>query len=868
MIKCSYFSIIFFFVILFFSVTVNGLSVEDELLVWLDASTLDLKEGDQVTEWKDLSGNNLHAFQENPEYKPVYRKGKFNDHPVISFNEEFLKIDFEKYYQPPFTVFVVFSINKYNFHMQIIDGLDPGNRLRLGMERIENNLYKLFCTTDWPPVMEKELYLSREEKYQVSILYNYDNKESILRLNNGELSRNAGLGELPVSKITIGARTTHDSQWFKGNIAETIIFNRDLNKEEIMMVEEYLQNKYKYETKKIVEKELTEAPTNTDYDTRNQWMLELFKDKRIESNTKKGLIEVLAKLRLTDGQNEEAMEYIANNIPGHANMFDIPPVVQALYMYGESFSKEQIEKIRKAVTGSEVGRIITGGGTENHAAMSVVGMYLLPQYFPDEKWDTERMGILNSEEMKVIAKERILQRSRGYYHFSNNEQLSTTYFTTNLYPFFILMKFAEDQVVRDAAEALVLYHLSMVALNNFDGHLMPPFNRRNVLQQQYGPPLRKEGRSLPTFLPFTWLFWEQNEVIAEDFISALEPAYPLFYGVTDWQMPELLNRIALGAEVPYEIWGTLGHFNQWGKNEEQDVLRYVWRDKKYAIGGPVAQYFDPDEFYIDHHSFNITWKSNNRFRALETMHPYWHSNRGEDYWKNTHSPFQQFGIHQNTAIVMYDIPDSDPWIFRGRNDWRELRNQHFDNLIHLAQIRFPTTIDKLVQNGDWYFFREKDVFVAIRVLKPGHTLNQLPDERLRELDGYSDLFNVIKSHESQTGFIFEVGKADDYDFNSFQKTVKNNALKINWDEMEVQYTNSQGDQLRFKYDNDFRENKNGFILISPDLWVNNKLRKDKITVWPITESPLVSLNNGILNVEKNGDGFTVDWSGKYPRIEK
>jgi hypothetical protein len=510
-------------------------------------------------------------------------------------------------------------------------------------------------------------------------------------------------------------------------------------------------------------------------------------------------------------------------------------------------------------------------------------------------WNIE--GGLTSAQMMEKAKALILSRGKGFYRVGNNEQLSSTYSSVNVYPLLTLMEYAKDPEVRDAAEAMVLYHLSMVALNNFDGHIMPPFNRRNAVQMRFGPEKKPTGRYMPIHLSIAWLYWGQNEVIPEDFTVGGEMPAALMFAVSDYKVPEPLNRIARGADVPYEIRGSIsqfsyynrGGFADWGGADKPEVLRYVLREKDFAIGGVEAQYFDPMGFNLDYHTFGISWKSPNRFRSLELMHPYWRSNEnkqtiagqtsadpdkvkitgGENYWKATHSPFQQTAVYKNTAIVMFDIPEKDPWAGRGREDWEKQRNNHYDNLIKLAQLRFPVTVDEFTQDKDFYFFREGNVFVGIRVLKSGHTHQELGDHHLESLDGYSDLFHVIQSREAQTGFVFEVGTADDYgSFETFKKRFMNNPLSVDWNSLKVDYTNSTKTNLRFQYDSDYSEDQDGYIWIAPDLWVNGKKRELYLTGWPVAESPVVSMKNGVLKVNQGGNSIMVDWSGELPRIEK
>ena len=81
-------------------------------------------------------------------------------------------------------------------------------------------------------------------------------------------------------------------------------------------------------------------------------------------------------------------------------------------------------------------------------------------------------------------------------------------------------------------------------------------------------------------------------------------------------------------------------------------------------------------------------------------------------------------------------------------------------------------------------------------------------------------------------------------------------------------TTLYGDQLRFRYDTDYSEDAEGFIKIVPDLCVNGELREVDFDNWPLAESPVMTLKDGILRIEQGGDRVEVDWSGELPRISR
>jgi hypothetical protein len=68
-----------------------------------------------------------------------------------------------------------------------------------------------------------------------------------------------------------------------------------------------------------------------------------------------------------------------------------PALVRALYKFGDRFSADQLERIKRAVTGEVFTYRMRGHGTENHAMDFVSALYLLPQYFPDATWSVARL---------------------------------------------------------------------------------------------------------------------------------------------------------------------------------------------------------------------------------------------------------------------------------------------------------------------------------------------------------------------------------------------------------------------------------------------------------------------------------------------
>ncbi len=105
-------------------------------------------------------------------------------------------------------------------------------------------------------------------------------------------------------------------------------------------------------------------------------------------------------------------------------------------------------------------------------------------------------------------------------------------------------------------------------------------------------------------------------------------------------------------------------------------------------------------------------------------------------------------------------------------------------------------------------------------------------------------------------------------FGAFQQAVKNNPLRVDWNALEVRYTSTRGNELRFRYDTNYSEDADDFIKIVPDLWINGQLREVNFNDWPLAESPVMTLKDRILRIEQGGERVEVDWSGELPRIRR
>jgi hypothetical protein len=596
-------------------------------------------------------------------------------------------------------------------------------------------------------------------------------------------------------------------------------------------------------------------PTDGDYEARRAWLIGLHEPPpEIRGHPKTGLPDAYGRLVASNGEDREALAYIAGYPDSPNAMFDYPWVAKSLYGFRDHFSPEQIEQIKANVM--ERDDFLTHW-TENHAIKRVTSGYLFAQAFPDATWKwREGDREISSEELMAIAKDQLRRRGRGFFRSGSTEQLSPTYAFLNATPLLALADHAEDPEVKAMAEALLLYHLATIATNNFDGHLMPPLNRR-APQMRFEDPNKQHSRYTAIHHPTAWLLWGHGEVVAGDYLKSIEPNAALAFAASRWQPPDVIARIAQGAGAPYDVRGQLAQFSQWGHRTDWELLRFMHRNEDYALGFPVGKRFRPENHFNDFDEVEVVWKSKNKFRQLEVFHPYWRSNQGSNYRRELTSPFMQATGDRNTILVMFNIPDADPWPTRGQDGWLSERNEHFDNLRKDTVVRFPAKVDEIVEHRGGYFIREGNVYIAVRPMRDGHRLDRGP----------ADWFHSIRTEASRAGYVIEVGTADQFDsFQAFQRRVLANPLTVDWRRLEARYRNSHGQTFRMAMSHQNYSPNDEFYMFVPRAEVGGTPVDTRN--WPVFDSPVVSLIDRILTIEEGGDRIIVDWQSEIPRISR
>lgn len=232
---------------------------DEGLVLWLDASIMNLGDETRVHQWIDRSGNKNHGVQNTEDFQPLYRKNVVNGLPVIDFTggARFLNIpkDIARGV-PGFSVFVVLQTNAIDSRQDILalsTGQTTGEvRVWYGREWEDGKISWGGRVLDADPFRQVSGGNVIPGQWSIdSAVFDFtETKLDIYRdgIHLGGLDpyqNSDKTSETDSILAQIGANEHFsDKVPMDGQIAEIIIFNRALSEDERKAVESYLASKY------------------------------------------------------------------------------------------------------------------------------------------------------------------------------------------------------------------------------------------------------------------------------------------------------------------------------------------------------------------------------------------------------------------------------------------------------------------------------------------------------------------------------------------------------------------------------------------------------------------------------------------------
>ncbi len=618
------------------------------------------------------------------------------------------------------------------------------------------------------------------------------------------------------------------------------------------------------------------AAEDSTFDDHSAWMIDRAGNVPVSPNDRANAAGLIGRLAYNNGNDPDALDavskWFATSWTG--GEFNYPAIGLLANRYWDKFTQEQRDTLKDSMKNIFD---FWSHGTENHAIMRASGGYLLGQLWPDEAvYRIGGQGAKTGAEIMATCKERILSISKSLFYNGYNENLSTTYLPWHVNPWSALYDEADDPEVKAAANAALNFHFAHLASNRFEGLVIPPIARENMQQTSLYAAWQARGY-IASAQRYCWLYWgdPDRDINGRWGWSDL----PLYLATSSWRPHPAIDNIARQT-APQEIKGSWSHGTYWGgiqpANDPEtgystpapfsglpgEVVRYAYREELFAMGGAFYQYY-PGGFYTQNCAFALHYRtsSDKALQTVEVHHPYWRSNTGG--WRARNSPFMQIAQHKSTAIVLFNIPNEDPWADRGRDDWQAMRDNHFENLIQEGLLRYPKSIDEMVEANDWIFLREGDVYIAIRPLKD-YTIDTDDDSAKTHPNTDQVYFNMVRSAFAQTGFIIDVATSADFDsFAAFQEAISASTPTIDTSQPSASYTNARGDTISATWNPPDYLDTATPVRVRAGLTVNG----DEVPVdetYPVLQSPYANVADGLMQLETPEGQLEVDWTGELP----
>ena len=554
------------------------------------------------------------------------------------------------------------------------------------------------------------------------------------------------------------------------------------------------------------------------------------------------------------------------------NMFTKIRAAQAFYHFHESFSEEEIARFKQeTVTYSG----FFGYGTENHIAMKRIAGLLFGQSFPEAEF---KHGLTGRQVMDECM--AYMQRyGRAVYGSSNSEFLSHIYFPVHMEAWASAWQYAQEPVARLMARAVLDWFFANAALNYHHRFVNGPLCRA-----AYRGIEAYEKHALSRLL---WVYGADTGETPEALSNLRMPSPVVSIALTDY-MPHkaIRNILTKKVQLPFTIrqaCANKGYVSQFCQNNlakekvswkypyQKSFFRYVYIHKNYAMGGGnlriTHEIFSSIPTTI---AFTASWQSKHPYNYLLAAHPYWFTkkkwSKEESMWgfgdnienkgeiEGTYfldedlfgfSPCLQMVQKENAAVLFYYIPEIDPF-----KNYRQKGGSASDRLKELIQecfVYIPKSVEERVQTENGFFIRDGNTYIAVIPFSPGAAW----EKSVRK-----DFFRIGIPGEL-TGFAIEMGDQTEYgSFKEFISRFSRDRLDLTRLKTErlARYNSSRGHVLTIRH--------TGFDTGLPKSTINGT--KVDFETYPTIESPYVTAEDHVLDVNDGKSGFTVDWRKEYP----
>ncbi|NOY38220.1 MAG: hypothetical protein GXO83_11690, partial [Chlorobi bacterium] len=222
--------------------------------MWLKADSIQgLINNDPVDTWRDISGNSNNVTQATVNNQPTFLTNYLNGFPVVSFNpvnNEYLSGNFGSGLSAPFTIITVVRFDNTSQYSYVINIGDGGADANVSVSRDYTAPYNsYYCWAGGGEYYDapKDSLQAGDLKIINAVHTAAGNHNLYFNGINQTVTPTGSPGILnPTGTLNIGRRWngSSGSNYMEGYTPEIIIYNRELNSTEQIIVENYLSAKY------------------------------------------------------------------------------------------------------------------------------------------------------------------------------------------------------------------------------------------------------------------------------------------------------------------------------------------------------------------------------------------------------------------------------------------------------------------------------------------------------------------------------------------------------------------------------------------------------------------------------------------------
>lgn len=454
----------------------------------------------------------------------------------------------------------------------------------------------------------------------------------------------------------------------------------------------------------------------------------------------------------------------------NGDMFWMFPVIGA-YLHG----KDKMSPATKAATRNAWKTYAPyRGDTENHWCMYYASLFLAAEQWPNLP-GTEWYNGKSSEENRDEAKAYLMHWMKITTTIGQGEFDSPDYFPEYVVSMSLLAQFAQDAEMKQRGRMMMDYLFADFAAEHLQGQYIGGFSR--IYEPAVYKPLVSPASA------FAYLYFNAGE--------PSQSSWVVLPALSGYQLPEIIYQIANDRTQTYihKERKRVRNVIRYGAEKNPPVYKYTYMTKDFGLSSLQGGILQP----IQQHTWSVRFTSGKPFTTIFGLHPYWSGielgmffpeeiktlvidvvgSKGtynkDDKWTSS-SPFERTFQHENTLLVLYDIPAGTT-------------SEHIDGF-------FPKTLEqRAVDASGWIMCKAGETYVGWYPLQPIEWREEKENWRLR-------------SHQLQNGYVVEVGSQTELgSFAAFQEKLRAQrpAAQLQPQKVAVDYTNLAGVKMTFAF---------------------------------------------------------------------